>query len=299
LCPLNINPLLIKEIVERALQEDLYSGDITTESIFGKTQGDNGVTDTRKIPEVQEERWAEGIIAAREKGIMAGLPVVEEVFARVDARVVLHKKLSEGEVFHEGDALARIEGPIAGILSGERVALNFLQRLCGIATETRQAVEIIKGSTARITDTRKTTPGLRRLEKYAVRVGGGENHRLNLSDMVLIKDNHIRGAGSIGEAVSRAREHTGFPVKIEVETTDLEEVREALAYGADIIMLDNMSLSMMSEAVNLIKKRALVEASGGITGENLASVAATGVDLISLGYLTHGTRALDISLDLH
>ncbi|RJX25591.1 MAG: carboxylating nicotinate-nucleotide diphosphorylase [Dethiobacter sp.] len=272
--------LLYKDIVERALTEDLGSEDCTTGSVFSGEEG-------------------KAVIVAKESGVLAGLPVAEEVFAQVNRQISFLTAFQDGDIINTGDCVASLEGPIAAILMGERVALNFLQRMSGIATATRAAVEIIRGTRARITDTRKTTPGLRILEKYAVRTGGGVNHRFNLADMVLIKDNHIRGAGSIREAVARVRRCCGFPVKIEVETETLDEVKEAVACGVDIIMLDNMTTSQMDEAVNLIDGRALVEASGGISRERLTEVAATGVDLISLGYLTNKSRALDLSLKLY
>jgi len=237
-------------------------------------------------------------ITAREEGVVAGLAVAQEVFAQVDVRIRFEAALREGARLRPADRLVLLHGPLAGILTGERVALNFLQRMSGVATATCRAVESIRGTGARIVDTRKTTPGLRVLEKYAVRTGGGENHRHSLSDMVLIKDNHIRAAGSITEAVARVRRRCGFTVKIEVETTTLPEVQEALTSAAEIIMLDNMTLEMMREAVRLIGGRALVEASGGITPERLRDVAATGVDLLSLGYLTHSVRSLDLSLNV-
>jgi nicotinate-nucleotide pyrophosphorylase (carboxylating) len=269
--------LLYREIVAAALAEDLGSGDRTTDSIL-----------------LDEIGKAE--IIAREEGIVAGLAVAREVFAQIDGRVIFQPYVRDGERLRPADRLVLLQGPLSGILTGERVALNFLQHLSGIATATGQAVESIRGMGARIVDTRKTTPGLRVLEKYAVRTGGGENHRLNLSDMVLIKDNHIRCAGSITEAVTRVRKRCGFTVKIEVETTTLQEVQEALMSGVQIIMLDNMSPEMMREAVRLIDGRALVEASGGITADRLREVAATGVDLLSLGYLTHSAPSLDLSL---
>lgn len=271
--------LLYKDIVVNALAEDLGSGDWTTGSIFGVEEG-------------------EAVIVAKESGVLTGLAVAEEVFAQVNRQVSFLTDFQDGDMINTGDCAANLKGPVAGILMGERVALNFLQRLSGIATATRAAVEIIRCTRAKITDTRKTTPGLRVLEKYAVRIGGGVNHRFNLADMVLIKDNHIRGAGSISEAVARVRQHCGFPIKIEVETSTLGEVKEAVDCGVDIIMLDNMTTSLMAEAVSLIDGRALVEASGGISRERLSEVAAAGVDLISLGYLTNNSRALDLSLKL-
>lgn len=274
-----MNPIMYRDIVARALAEDMGSGDCTTESIFAGEEG-------------------RACIVAKDAGILAGLPVAAEVFAQVDSKIFFRSTFKDGDRIEAGHHVAMLEGPLTGILMGERVALNFLQRLSGIATATRAAVEKIAGTRAKITDTRKTTPGLRLLEKYAVHVGGGVNHRLSLADMVLIKDNHIRGAGSIREAVSRVRRHAGFPLKIEVEVETLEEVQEALECGVDIIMLDNMPLNRMAEAIRLINGRALVEASGGLTLELLPKVAATGVDLISLGYLTHSSPPLDFSLNL-
>jgi nicotinate-nucleotide pyrophosphorylase (carboxylating) len=199
----------------------------------------------------------------------------------------------------KGQQIAEVEGSVRSILSGERLALNLLQRLSGIATRTNQYVQAIAGTKARVVDTRKTTPGLRLLEKYAVRVGGGHNHRYALYDAVMIKDNHIKGAGGIKQAVDAARATIPHTMKIEVETESLEQVREALEAGADIIMLDNMELERMKEAVALIAGRAVVEASGGVTLETIRSIAETGVDVISVGALTHSVKALDISLDLN
>jgi nicotinate-nucleotide pyrophosphorylase (carboxylating) len=275
-----LEPLLFKNIVALALAEDLSFGDRTTDSIF-------------------KDEVAGAEIVAKEAGVVAGLPVAKEVFFQLDQKIQFKARLLDGERVQPGDCLVELSGPAASILKGERVALNFLQRMSGIATAAHDAVGKVSGRGVKIVDTRKTTPGLRLLEKYAVRVGGAENHRFNLSDMILIKDNHIAGAGSIREAVSRVRQRCGFTVKIEVETATLRDVQEALDCGVDIIMLDNMTLSQMSQAVELIKGRALVEASGGVGKEQLEKVAETGVDLISLGYLTHSVRILDLSLNLH
>ena len=209
--------------------------------------------------------------------------------------VVFTPSVSDGDRISPGDILGTVHGPVAAILKGERTALNFMQRLSGIATLTGEAVRAVEGTKARIVDTRKTTPGLRVLEKYAVRMGGGENHRFNLADMVMIKDNHIIGAGSITQAVNRVRKQIGFPVKIEVEAATLQDVEEALSCYVDVVMLDNMTSPQMKEAVRLVSGRVLLEASGGINAQRLREVAETGVNLISLGYLTHGYHALDIS----
>lgn len=269
--------LVYKDIVAKALAEDMGCGDLTTSSIFGEEEG-------------------KAIILAKEAGVLAGMPVAEEVFAQVDMKLQFKQYFQDGSLIHEGDCVAALEGRLAGILIGERTALNFLQRMSGIATATRAAVNSVQSAGVKISDTRKTVPGLRLLDKYAVRVGGGVNHRFNLGDMVLIKDNHISGAGSISAAVDRARRHCGFPVKIEVETKTLDEVSEALACRVEIIMLDNMTTGQMAAAVSMIAGRALVEASGGISGERLPEVAAAGVDVISLGYLTNSCPVLDLSL---
>ncbi|MCW3491442.1 carboxylating nicotinate-nucleotide diphosphorylase [Dethiobacter alkaliphilus] len=275
-----MHPLQFKHAVDAALTEDLSLGDRTTDSIFTDEKGS-------------------AKIISREEAVVAGLPVAAYVFAQVDDGVDFKLACTDGDLIKPGDVVATIEGSVASILKGERTALNFLQRMSGVATLTRQAMQEVAGTKARIVDTRKTTPGLRVLEKYAVRVGGGENHRFNLADMVMIKDNHIEGAGSITAAVERVRKHLGFPVKIEVEAATLPQVQEALDCGVDVIMLDNMNSEDMTAAVGLVNGRALVEASGGITAGRLGEVAQTGVDLISLGYLTHRYRALDLTLKLN
>ncbi len=268
-----------RSLVAAALAEDLSWGDITSDSIFTDEMG-------------------RAFITAKKAGVACGLPVAAEVFSQVDPCLDFTASFRDGQEIKPGDCLAELAGPLASILKGERTALNFLQRLSGIATAARAAVVAVAGTGAQIVDTRKTTPGFRLLEKYAVRVGGAKNHRFHLGDMALIKDNHIRGAGSIGAAVSRVRARAGFPLKIEVEAATLEDVRESLKAGVEVIMLDNMEVGLMAEAVRLVDGRALVEASGGITRENLQEVAATGVDLISLGYLTHSSPALDMTLNL-
>ncbi|MGB9662104.1 MAG: carboxylating nicotinate-nucleotide diphosphorylase [Moorellaceae bacterium] len=275
-----LNMLEVADIVRRALEEDLGAGDISSAYLFGP-----------------EDRGRAEIVA-RQEGILAGLPAVELTFRLAPPGCTLIPLAREGSRIEAGQAVARVEGPLLAILGGERVALNFLQRLSGIATLTARYVERVKPYKARICDTRKTAPGLRLLDKYAVRLGGGVNHRWNLGDAVLLKDNHLKAAGGIIPAVEKVRRHIPLTTKIEVEVENLEQVAEALEAKVDIIMLDNMSLSDMRRAVALIDGKALVEASGGITLERVAEVAATGVDFISVGALTHSPPALDFSLEL-
>jgi nicotinate-nucleotide pyrophosphorylase (carboxylating) len=246
---------------------------------------------------IPAEARSEAIFLAKEDGILAGLEIARRVFEKIDLGVEFTGKIQDGAAFRKSDILACVEGPSVALLKGERTALNFLQRLSGIATETRRFVDAVAGTKAKILDTRKTTPGLRLLEKYAVRMGGGTNHRLNLSDMVLIKDNHLRYVGSVAEAVRRARSTIRPGVRIEVEAADLSQVRDALAAGADMIMLDNMTLELMREAVALAAGRVPLEASGNMSLDRVRAVAETGVDFISVGALTHSARAVDISLD--
>ncbi|NGQ96447.1 carboxylating nicotinate-nucleotide diphosphorylase [Brevibacillus sp. SYP-B805] len=267
--------------IEEWLQEDIGFGDITTMSTIPADEG--GV----------------GILYAKEAGMIAGLPVAGQVFATVDPSLRFQPAVEEGALVEKGQRIAEVSGSVRSILSGERLALNLLQRLSGIATRTHAYVQAVAGTKARVVDTRKTTPGLRFLEKYAVRVGGGHNHRFALYDAVMIKDNHIKGAGGITQAVAAARRAIPHTMTIEVETESLAQVEEALQAGADIIMLDNMPLAMMKQAVELIGGRAVVEASGGVTLETIRAIAETGVDVISVGALTHSVRALDISLDLN
>lgn len=274
----------IEELVDRTLVEDLGWGDVTTEAI------------------IPAELTGKASMVAKARGMLAGIEVARLVFCRVDPAVQFDIIIPEGSGIQPGDLIAKLEGKVASILKGERTALNFLQRLSGIATETSRYVEAIKGLDSRIVDTRKTTPGMRVLEKYAVRVGGGHNHRLHLGDGVLIKDNHLAALRSQGLAmkdiISRARERVPFNLKVEVEVRTAQEAVEAVEAGADIVMLDNMGLEEMRQAARLVKGRALLEASGGITLDNVRRVAETGVDLISVGALTHSTRSLDISLEM-
>jgi nicotinate-nucleotide pyrophosphorylase (carboxylating) len=266
-------------IIDAALREDMPDGDITSEAI------------------IPADARSEAIFLAKEDGILAGLAIARRVFEKLDSVVEFTEKIMDGAAFRKSDILACVEGPTVALLKGERIALNFLQRLSGIATATRCFVDAIAGTKAKILDTRKTTPGLRLLEKYAVKIGGGTNHRLSLSDMVLIKDNHLRYVGSVAEAVRRARSKIRPGVRIEVEATDMAQVRDALAAGADMIMLDNMTLEVMREAVAFAAGRVPLEASGNMSLDRVRAVAETGVDFISVGALTHSARAVDISLD--
>ncbi|HZU66358.1 MAG TPA: carboxylating nicotinate-nucleotide diphosphorylase [Ktedonobacteraceae bacterium] len=270
--------------IRQALAEDGAEFDITT------------------LSTVPEGRQAQAHILARQDGVIAGLEVAIATFQELDARIAVEQMVKDGAPVHAGQVLARLSGPARSILSAERVAMNFLGHLSGIASLTAQCVDAIEGTGVRILDTRKTTPGLRALEKEAVRLGGGQNHRSGLNDGVLIKDNHIKAAGGIAEAVTAARKAAPHLLKIEVECETLAEVREALEAGADVVLLDNMSIEVMSEAVRLVRRMnpgVLIEASGNI-GTNparLAAVAATGVDFISLGALTHSAPNFDVSLE--
>jgi len=274
-----MNVMDIDEIIEAALQEDMPEGDITSESII----------DPESVSQAQ--------LISREKGVLAGIDIAESVFKRIDALVEFEKLIKDGNEFDKNQPLAQIKGGSVSILKGERLALNFIQRLSGIATLTKSCTDVLKGTKTKILDTRKTTPCLRMLEKYAVRMGGGVNHRFNLSEMILIKDNHLQLVGSIKESIQRARKSAGDKIKIEVETTCLEEVKQALQYGADIIMLDNMTPQEIRKAVQAVKGKVPLEVSGNINLDNLNEVAGLGVDFISVGSLTHSYRSLDISLD--
>lgn len=273
--------IMIDRLIEQALLEDIHTGDITTKAVL------------------PERRPAEARLIAKEDLVVAGLLIAGRVFTRLDPDVVFSPLLADGARARTGYVLATLSGDAASLLMGERVALNLLQRTCGIATLTASFVAAVSGTKARIVDTRKTTPGLREIEKYAVRVGGGINHRTGLYDGVLIKENHITAAGGIAEAVSRARAYIPHTLKIEIETETLAQVDEALAAGAEIIMLDNMNLDDMRLAVAAISGRALVEASGGVNLKTVRAIAETGVDIISVGALTHSPRAMDISMLLN
>lgn len=274
---------IVREQIRGWLAEDIGSGDITTETT------------------IPRDSHSKAVIHVKENGIIAGLPIAKLVFEVVDPSLVFEAKVTDGDKVEKGTVLAVVEGSTHSLLIGERLALNLMQRLSGIATKTRDFVNALEGLPVRLVDTRKTTPGHRLLEKYAVRVGGGANHRFGLYDAVMIKDNHIKGSGGIRAAVEAARSKIPHTMKIEVETESLEQVDEALASKADIIMLDNMAAAMMKEAVARIKSAAphvIVEASGGVTLETVRVIAACGVDVISVGGLTYSFHALDISLDL-
>lgn len=270
----------VDDIIERALKEDINYLDVSSDYL---------------LPEDQRN---EAYFVAKADGVLCGLDVALRTFELLDdsfsAKIYKH----DGEKIAAGDVIAEFSGKTVLLLKGERTALNLLQHMSGIATATARAAELVRGTNAQITDTRKTLPGMRALQKYAVVCGGGKNHRFNLSDGAMLKDNHIDAGGGIAKTVETLRGKLGHMVKIEVETRDLDEVREAVEAGADIIMLDNMSNDAMREAVQIIGGRAKTEASGGITLENLAEVAKTGVDIISLGALTHSVHAFDISMKM-
>ncbi len=276
----NLNWSEVEKLLKLAFEEDIGTGDVTTESIF------------------PDDAACEALIKCKEDGILAGLPIAKAVFGKLGAIREWNEVKKDGDSISDGDILVRISGSQKQILSGERLALNILQRLSGIATLTSKYVNIVEGLDVKIVDTRKTVPGFRTLSKYAVKVGGGFNHRMGLYDGVLIKDNHIKQAGGIKNAVEKIKQKVGKEYKIEVETSNLNQVTVALEAGADIIMLDNMSDDMMKEAVKLIRKKALIEASGGINLERVRQIAEIGVDIISIGALTHSAMALDLSLDM-
>ena len=274
----------IRDIVERALVEDLGHGDVTTDAL------------------IPPDARGQASVVVKAAGVVAGLEVALEVFRQVDPSTRSRIRMADGAVVSPGEVVADVEGSVAGILKAERVALNFLQRLSGIATATAAYVNETQGTKARIVDTRKTVPGLRQLEKYAVRVGGGHNHRYNLADGILIKDNHIAALRArelgLAEIVDLARERSPHTLRVEIEVETVEEAVEALEASADVILLDNMSPEEMRRVVSISNGRSLLEASGGVTLDTVRAVAETGVDLISVGALTHSVRALDISLDM-
>lgn len=270
------------KLIRMALQEDITSEDVSTNAVMRSAV--KGTVD----------------LIAKEDGIIAGLDVYARVFQILDEKTEISFNFKDGETVKKGDLLGTVTGDIRVLLSGERVALNYLQRMSGIATYTKQVSKLLEGSKVTLLDTRKTTPNCRVFEKYAVRIGGGCNHRYNLSDGVLLKDNHIGAAGSVAKAVAMAKEYAPFVRKIEIEVETMEQVKEAVEAGADIIMLDNMTPEMMKEAVELIAGRAQTECSGNITKENIAKILETGVDFVSSGALTHSAPILDISMkNLH
>jgi nicotinate-nucleotide pyrophosphorylase (carboxylating) len=279
--PAPLYPILYEPLIRRALEEDLgRAGDLTSDAIL------------------PHNLRGEARIVARAAGRLAGLPMALSAFRILDPQVEIETCVADGEDVEAGAVLAIVRGPARTLLSAERTALNLLGRLCGIATATREMVRLVEPHGARVVCTRKTTPGLRALEKYAVRCGGGHNHRFGLDDAVLVKDNHIAFAGGLRTAVERVRAAVGHLVKIEVEVDSLEMLREALDLGVDVVLLDNMSVETLRQAVALAKGRALTEASGGITPETAAAIAATGVDLLSMGWLTHSAPSLDVALDV-
>lgn len=277
----SLSPFALDGILENALREDVGTGDITT------------------LSTISPDRTVTGKYIAKESGVICGLDVVRRVFALLDPSIVLEARIQDGGAVQKGDIVAIVRGNARNVLTGERVGLNLLQHMSGVATQTARAVAAVVGTKEKIVDTRKATPGLRILDKYAVRAGGGGNHRFNLADGILIKDNHIVAAGGIANAVRAARENAPHVLKIEVEVENFAQLDEALSAGADIIMLDNMTIEDMRRAVETVNGRALTEASGNMgdkTPEQLRAVAETGVDFISIGALTHSVRALDISL---
>ena len=270
----------IDNLIDIALKEDVGTGDITTDTI------------------IPPDQRAKALLTAKADGVIAGLLIAERVFRKLDSGVRWQNRVDDGKAAASKTVIAEVEGKLRALLTGERVALNFLQRMSGIATETSKYVSLLKSYRTKILDTRKTLPGHRMLDKYAVNMGGGTNHRIGLYDMVMIKDNHIKAAGNITKAVEAIKGKVAEGIKIEVETTNLDEVKEALEAKADIIMLDNMSTDLMRKANRIIDGKAKVEASGSMNLERLKEVAVTGVDFISVGAVTHSVKALDISMNI-
>ncbi len=272
--------IYIDDIIKTALAEDINYMDVTTDNLL------------------DDEHKSDAYYVAKDDGILCGIEIAKRVFELVGEDVDFEVKIKDGCKVKKGDIIATMSGSTKTLLKGERTALNILQHMSGIATATNKCTELVKGTSAMVTDTRKTLPGLRALQKYAVTVGGGRNHRYNLSDGAMLKDNHIDAYGGITQAVKALREKIGHMVKIEVEVRNIEELREALSAGADVIMLDNMNCYEMKEAVSITNGAALLEASGNITDENIRDVALTGVDIISLGALTHSVKCFDISMKI-
>ncbi|MBP0959096.1 MAG: carboxylating nicotinate-nucleotide diphosphorylase [Oscillospiraceae bacterium] len=277
---MNLPQNYIDDIIITALKEDINYIDVTTDYL------------------IDDESVSEAYYVAKDDGVLCGIDIAKRVFKLLDDSIVFDTKISDGEKVKKGDIIAEMKGSTKTLLKGERTALNLLQHLSGIASATNRCVEKVKGTRAQITDTRKTLPGLRALQKYAVTVGGGKNHRFNLSDGAMLKDNHIDAGGGIPATISKLRNKIGHMVKIEVEVRNLSELRDAIEAGADIIMLDNMSYDEMREAVKINDGRRLLEASGNVTEENIRDVAETGVDIISLGALTHSVKCFDISMKI-
>ncbi len=273
-----LNKIYVDNLIKTALLEDINYCDVTTDYL------------------IPAEQMGKGRLVAKAEGILCGAEVAARVFELIDSNIKIEILIKDGESVKYGDEIMRLEGRTASLLKGERTALNLIQHMSGISTAANQAMKLVEGTNASIADTRKTLPGMRPLQKYAVMAGGAKNHRYNLSDAAMLKDNHIDAAGGITAAVTALRKKIGHMTKIEVETRNLDELKEALAVGADIIMLDNMSPELMKEAVAITDGKALLEASGGITNETLRAVAESGVDIISIGALTHSVKAFDISM---
>jgi len=279
---MNLSPVLIDDLVRRALREDFGHGhDSTTQAL------------------IPADRQGRLVMVAREDGVLAGSDIAQAAFHVMDATLDVTEHISDGNILKKGDQIISVEGAAQSILSAERVALNFMSHLSGIASATALYVAAVQGTKTSIACTRKTLPGLRAVQKYAVRMGGGRNHRFGLDDGILIKDNHIAIAGSIADAIAQARSHSGHMVKIEIEVDTLDQLKDALAHRIDAVLLDNMPPEILKKAVAMIDGRALAEASGGITLDTVPAIAAAGVDLISVGALTHSVTALDIGLDIH
>lgn len=268
----------IDNIINTALAEDINYIDVTTDNLLSP------------------EHTSSAYYIAKDSGVLCGIDIAKRVFELVGGNVEFETIIHDGEKVQKGDIIAKMKGSTVTLLKGERTALNILQHLSGIATATNKCVELVKGTNAAVTDTRKTLPGLRAMQKYAVTVGGGKNHRYNLSDGAMLKDNHIDAYGGITQAVTALRKKIGHMVKIEVEVRNLDELREALSVGCEVIMLDNMNCDEMKKAVEINNGKALLEASGNVTLENIRSIAETGVDIISLGALTHSVKCFDISM---
>ncbi len=273
-----MNWLMVDKLIERALLEDIDYGDVTTDNL------------------ISESQISKGKFIFKEPGTAAGIGIAKRVFEFLDKSIVFDARIKDGCKVEKGCTAAEIKGNSRAILKGERAALNIMQRMSGIATKTRNMVDLVKDYDVKIVDTRKTLPGFRMLDKYSVRVGGGYNHRMNLSDYVMIKDNHIKAVGSITKAVEKIKKSLPFTVKVEVEVENLQQLKEAVTTDTDVIMLDNMSVDEMKRAVKFVNGKFILEASGNVTEENVKDIASTGVDIISVGALTHSVKAMDISL---